>query len=107
MGSFKQHKTRPPCPFYGFIQDGTYLMETGKNNCALVTPILRICKMEEAGLKPDFALCAFYEIGEKRVQELCWEYVVFPEELQPEGGGLTGIPLGLWSRMVSNRIPEA
>jgi hypothetical protein len=32
---------------------------------------------------------------------LC-EYVVFPKELQPESGGLTGVPFSMWADMVAS-----
>ncbi len=106
MANADGKETRPPCPFYGFVQDGNFLMDIGKSNCGLLTPMLIRCKMEQQGVEPDFSMCRIHEFGKARVKELLNEFVVFPDELQPENGGLTGIPFEIWADMISPKSME-
>ena len=106
MGILRPTKKRPPCPFYGFAKDGNFLMDMGKNICGLVMPVFTPCEMEGAGLKPDLSFCQNRKLGEDQLKDMLWDYVVFPQELQPEEGGLTGIPLGIWADMVKSKMIE-
>ncbi len=97
-------KERPRCPFYGFAPEGKYLMDMRQNNCGLLMPILKPCKMETSGLAPDVSQCRTCRIGESQWNEMFWDYVVFPDELQPEEGGLTGVPFGIWAGITGGRL---
>ncbi len=97
-------KERPRCPFYGLAADGKYLMDMRQNNCGLLMPILKACKMEASGLVPDVSRCRNCPTGESRWSEMFWDYVVFPDELQPEKGGLTGVPFGIWAEITGSRL---
>ncbi len=94
-------KVRPSCPLYGFVPDGNFLMDIDQNNCGLKTPMLLPCRMEKSGQKPDFSTCQSNHFGQETWKGLLWDYVVFPRELQPENGGLTGLPFSMWADMVS------
>ncbi len=105
MGSRYQTE-RPRCPFYGFAPDGKYLMDMRQNNCGLLMPILKPCKMETTGSAPELSQCQNCKIGETQWNEMLWDYVVFPDELQPEDGGLTGVPFGIWAEITGSRLFE-
>jgi hypothetical protein len=106
MGNLGGSEMRPPCPFYGFVQDGNFLMDIGKSNCGLLTPMLIPCKMKQQGLEPDFSACRIHDMGQERVKELLNDFVVFPDEMQPENGGLTGIPFEIWADMISPKTMD-
>lgn len=101
MASINSKRVRPPCPLYGFVPDGNFLMDIDQNNCGLKTPMLTPCKMEKTGLRPDFSACQSHDFDQETLKGLLCEYVVFPKELQPENGGLTGVPFSMWADMVA------
>ncbi len=105
MGS-RYPRERPRCPFYGFAADEKYIMDMRQSNCGLLMPILGGCNMEGSGLEPDVSRCARSHVGEIRWNEMLGDYVVFPDELQPEEGGLTGVPFGIWADMIFGRLFE-
>ncbi len=95
-----KRRSRPPCPFYGFVPEGNFLMDIDQNNCGLKAPMLSPCGMEKSGVRPDFSSCPSREFDQETFKGLLWDFVVFPRELQPESGGLTGVPFSMWADMV-------
>ncbi len=104
--SSRFQRERPRCPFYGFAPEGKYLMDLRQNNCGLLMPMLKRCPMEDAGLEADVAHCSVFRFGDKRWHDILWDYVVFPDELQPEEGGLTRVPFEIWADMIAGRLFE-
>jgi hypothetical protein len=62
--------------------------------------------MEGAGLEADVSHCPIFRFGDSRWKDMLWDYVAFPDELQPDEGGLTGVPFEIWADRIAGRLFE-
>ena len=85
---------RPPCPFYGFNGKYGILMDTGGNQCGLLTLSNTPCQMEREGDTPNLSRCTLFNTEEhKAALGKILNVKIFPNELRRPGtkpwGGIT------------------
>lgn len=100
-------KSRPRCPFYGFIRTSSNMVENLEGGCALVcvgrhTP----CMMELEGKMPDWNACKHFNIPENHiaVARILDASSAFPKELRPaKKKPWHGISARHWFQLVVGR----
>ena len=98
-------KPRYACPFYGFHSAHGAFTDQDGNQCPLIVDSLGPCKMEMAGLIPNWEKCTAFNIpdNQPKIREIILNNRIFPREFHPEDqttwSGI-GFPywkfLGLW-----------
>jgi len=94
MSDLQPIRPRPNCPFYGFNGMFGPMLDSGGNQCGLMSGSYSPCAMEMAGQKPDWPTCSVVE--DKTIPEQLLEIRVFPKELNPNEGDWKGISLKEW-----------
>lgn len=97
-------RTRPVCPFYGFVGMAGILVDCHGNGCGMAGGH-RPCAMEMSHKTPSWEKCQFNHDGNRRKIEQALDCCqVFPDELRPQNAsGWKGIDLRKWYQLIMHK----